>query len=79
MLHLNDSRKEFGSRVDRHEHIGQGCIGDAGFRCLLAEPRLKGIPGIVETPKDDDDPELAEDRANLARLRVLEAEPPADG
>jgi len=74
MLHLNDSKKEFGSRIDRHEHIGKGCIGETGFRNVLREPRLRGIPGIIETPKDDrKDKELWEDRANLELLRKLEA------
>ena len=73
LLHLNDSLKDCGSRVDRHTHIGEGCIGEAGFRCLLAESRFKGIPGILETPKGDD-PTLADDRRNLATLRRLEAD-----
>lgn len=68
MLHINDSKKDCGSRIDRHEHIGQGCLGEAAFRCFFAEPRFKGIPGIIETPKDDDDPELKEDRMNLTKL-----------
>lgn len=73
LLHLNDSKKEFGSRLDRHEHIGKGCIGEAGFRNVLREPRLRGIPAIIETPKDEKtDPELNEDRANLELLRKLE-------
>jgi len=72
MLHLNDSKKDCGSRIDRHEHIGKGCIGEAGFHCLLREPRLQGIPGIIETPKEDT-VEMAEDRENLALLRRLEA------
>ncbi len=74
MLHLNDSKKDCGSRIDRHEHIGKGCIGAVGFSCVLQEPRLRGIPGIIETPKDDaKDPDLKEDRENLTLLRELEA------
>ncbi|MFA4945657.1 MAG: deoxyribonuclease IV [Lentisphaeria bacterium] len=72
LLHLNDSKKPLASKVDRHEHIGQGCIGLDGFRSVLREPAFRGIPGILETPKDEDDPELREDRANLARLRECE-------
>ena len=72
MLHLNDSKKECGQHLDRHEPIGEGCIGEPGFRCLLAEPRLKGIPGILETPKSDD-PAMTDDRRNLATLRRCEA------
>ncbi len=73
VMHLNDSKKPFGSNLDRHEHIGQGSLGEDAFRCVLREPALKGIPGILETPKDDDDPELTEDRNALALLRKLEA------
>lgn len=67
-MHVNDSKKELGSRVDRHEHIGEGKIGEAGFRLLMTEPRLADIPKYLETPKD---PELESDRKNLARLRAL--------
>ncbi len=70
MLHLNDSKGELGSRLDRHEHIGRGRIGEAGFAALLAEPLLRGIPGILETPKDPGT--LAEDVRNLTLLRRLE-------
>lgn len=72
MLHLNDSKKDLSSHVDRHEHIGTGCIGEEGFRCVLNEPALKGIPGILETPKDEDDPDMTDDRRNLAKLRACE-------
>ena len=67
-VHLNDSKKGLGSRVDRHEHIGRGEIGDEGFRLLLNDPRFARHPMTLETPKGDD---LAEDRENLARLRGL--------
>ena len=67
-VHLNDSKKGLGSRVDRHEHIGRGEIGDEGFRLLLNDPRFARHPMTLETPKGDD---LAEDRENLARLREL--------
>ena len=52
LLHLNDSKKELGSHVDRHEHIGQGEIGLAGFKALISHPKLKKINGILETHKD---------------------------
>ena len=68
-IHLNDSKKELGARVDRHEHIGQGYIGLEGFRCLLNDPRLKGIPMVLETPKDEKT--MAEDVSNLKTLRGL--------
>lgn len=67
-IHVNDSKKPLGSRVDRHEHIGEGAIGDSGFRRLLRDPRLAQIPKYLETPKD---PDLKFDRKNLARLRRL--------
>lgn len=67
-FHLNDSRKELGSRVDRHEHIGQGKIGLEGFRLLLNDPRFAGQAMTLETPKGKD---LAEDRENLRLLRSL--------
>ncbi len=67
-FHLNDSQKELGSRVDRHAHIGQGCIGVEAFRLLVNDPRFAELPMIIETPKGDD---MAEDRMNLALLRSL--------
>jgi deoxyribonuclease-4 len=65
-IHLNDSKKDLGSRVDRHEHIGQGCIGTQGFALLLNDPRLAHLPMVLETPKEDD-----ADVRNLAMLRSL--------
>jgi deoxyribonuclease-4 len=50
-FHLNDSRRELGSRVDRHAHIGQGEMGLAPFARLLADRRFRGIPMYLETPK----------------------------
>jgi deoxyribonuclease-4 len=67
-IHVNDSKKDLGSRVDRHEHIGAGKIGEAGFRLLMTEPRLRSVPKYLETPKD---PDLDWDRKNLAALRRL--------
>ncbi len=49
-IHLNDSKKPLGSRVDRHENIGKGLIGLDAFRFLMTDPRLKMIPKILETP-----------------------------
>lgn len=72
-IHVNDSKKPRGSRVDRHEHIGRGTIGQAGFRNLLSEPRLAAIPKFLETPKDE---ALDFDRRNLATLRRLAAAGP---
>ncbi len=67
-FHLNDSKKDLGARVDRHEHIGQGRIGTEGFRCLLNDPRFTAHPMTLETPKGKD---LLEDQQNLATLRAL--------
>lgn len=67
-FHLNDSKKGVGSRVDRHEHIGQGAMGLAGFRFLMNDPRFARVPKILETPKGDND-EM--DAVNLQTLRDL--------
>jgi deoxyribonuclease-4 len=68
VLHLNDSKKGLGSRVDRHAHIGEGELGAAAFGFVLSDPRLDGLPGVLETPKGDDG---EEDRRNLATLSAL--------
>jgi len=68
IIHINDSKKEFGSKKDRHEHIGKGFIGLDGFRNIVNDRRLKKIPMILETPKGED---LAEDIENLRVLRSL--------
>ncbi|MGC3968609.1 MAG: deoxyribonuclease IV [Pirellulales bacterium] len=69
-FHLNDSKKGLGSRVDRHEHIGEGMIGIDAFRHLLADPRFRPIPMYLETPKGmRDDEDL--DTINLRTLRSL--------
>jgi len=67
-FHFNDSKKPLGSRVDRHENIGDGFIGLEGCRNLLNDKRLQHIPKILETPKGK---EQLEDLENLARLRRL--------
>ncbi len=67
-LHLNDSRKGLGSRVDRHTHIGKGMIGKPAFRLIVNDVRLLGIPMVLETPKG---PGLPEDIENLTLLRSL--------
>ena len=51
LLHLNDSKKELGSRVDRHEHIGKGTIGIECFRLIMNDPCFRSVPKIIETPK----------------------------
>ncbi|MBU0638133.1 MAG: deoxyribonuclease IV [Planctomycetes bacterium] len=69
--HLNDSRNDLGARVDRHEHIGRGRIGSAGFRHVLSDVRFHGVPLILETPKGKDAQGREWDRVNLRRLRAL--------
>ena len=68
MFHVNDSKRERGSRVDRHEHIGRGSIGKKGFSHLMNDRRFEAIPKILETPKG---PELKEDVKNMRALRSL--------
>ena len=74
-VHANDSKKDLGSRVDRHEAIGKGFIGAEAFRLLLTDPRLANVPIVLETPKEGD-----MDPVNLAALRraagLLAAETP---
>ena len=52
-LHLNDSKKPLGCRVDRHERPGQGCIGKGAFERLLNDPRFASIPGYLELPPEE--------------------------
>ncbi len=68
VIHANDSKKERGCRVDRHERIGHGAIGAKGFANLMNEPAFEHVPKILETPKDE---EGAWDREGLAALRKL--------
>jgi deoxyribonuclease IV len=69
-FHLNDSKRELGSRVDRHEHIGEGCLGLGPFRRILNDPRFADLPMYLETPKGRrDDEDL--DAINLRTLRGL--------
>jgi deoxyribonuclease-4 len=68
VVHVNDSRKPFGSRLDRHEQIGKGMIGLEGFRSLMNDPRLSSVPKILETEKSED---MHEDVENMSRLRSL--------
>jgi deoxyribonuclease-4 len=67
LFHLNDSMGELGSHLDRHQHIGLGKIGLAGFEYLVNHPELSKLPGILETPQTTAD----DDRRNLAVLRGL--------
>jgi deoxyribonuclease-4 len=67
-FHLNDSKKGLGSRVDRHEHIGEGQLGLDAFAFLLNDQRFRGIPKLIETPKTI---ETESDQKNLKLLRSL--------
>ena len=69
-FHLNDSRRELGSRVDRHAHVGHGEMGLAPFGYLLADRRFRKIPMYLETPKGKRDG-VDWDEINLASLRNL--------
>ncbi len=73
IIHLNDSKRPLGSRVDRHEHIGEGHIGIEGFRCIMNDPRLRDIPKIIETPKFKDG--IEQDPRNLRVLKSLVGAP----
>ena len=74
-VHTNDSKKELGSHVDRHEHIGKGMIGIEGFTLLMNDPRFENIPKILETPKEED---MREDIENMDILRSLRHTPKHD-
>jgi deoxyribonuclease-4 len=69
-FHLNDSRRELGSRVDRHEHIGRGKLGLEPFRNLLRDARFRKVPMYLETPKGQENG-VDLDAANLDALRGL--------
>jgi deoxyribonuclease-4 len=72
-FHLNDSAREFGSRVDRHAHIGRGKLGLEPFRLLLADERFQAIPMYLETPKGQEHG-VDLDVINLQTLRRLAAQ-----
>ncbi|MHB1287042.1 MAG: deoxyribonuclease IV [Leptospirales bacterium] len=74
--HLNDALFQLGSGRDRHTHLGTGHIGTWFFWKLLKDPRFRGCPMILETPKTDGD---REDRLNLATLSILEHQTEFDG
>ncbi|MEM4246391.1 MAG: TIM barrel protein, partial [Candidatus Bathyarchaeia archaeon] len=67
LIHANDSKGKLGSRIDRHEHIGMGHIGTKGFKALLSNSRVRGLPLIIETPADG----RASDVQDLKTLRRL--------
>lgn len=67
-IHINDSKKALGSRVDRHEHIGQGFIGLEGFTNIMNDKKIAHVPKILETPKGK---ACLEDLENIKTLRRL--------
>jgi len=67
LIHANDSKAPLASRVDRHEHIGKGYIGEDGFRRILRHPKLRRKPFILETPIDED----GDDARNMEKLKQL--------
>ncbi|MDE1171114.1 MAG: deoxyribonuclease IV [Verrucomicrobium sp.] len=64
-FHLNDSKVPFASRKDRHDHLGEGEIGLEAFRQIVADPRWRDVPMVLETPKEE---EMAEDVENWKKL-----------
>ena len=69
--HLNDSKRELGSRIDRHEHVGLGHIGDEGFRPIVRRREWRGVPKVLETPKGQREDGVPWDEVNVARLRNM--------
>jgi len=67
LLHLNDSKTPLGSRVDRHWHIGEGYIGNEGFRNIVNHPKLLHLPGIMETPHKSEE----DDMRNMEKIESL--------
>jgi len=66
-LHLNDCLRDYNSHVDRHWHIGEGKIGLDGFKILLNHPAFRGVPKIMETPKETEE----DDPRNMRTIRSL--------
>lgn len=65
LVHANDSKADFGAHLDRHEHLGQGKIGQAGFAALIAHPKLQNVDFILETPHD------GQEKQDLGLLKKL--------
>ena len=73
VIHINDSKRDLGSRVDRHEHIGQGKIGPRGLANFVRDERFARTPFILETPKGLDPSGRNLDEVNIAAVRGLES------
>jgi deoxyribonuclease-4 len=69
VMHLNDSKQDLGSHIDRHENIGYGTIGDAGFRVILNHPKLALLSGVLEVPGMDG--KSGPDEANMRHILSL--------
>ncbi len=67
VVHLNDSKGDLGSHLDRHEHIGLGRIGEDGFKLILSDRRIRSLPLIMETPVDS----RRDDRGNIQKAYEL--------
>lgn len=67
VVHLNDSKGDLGSQIDRHEHIGLGFIGGEGFKTILRNETIRRLPLILETPIDN----RRDDYGNLEKVREL--------
>lgn len=67
VIHLNDALGDLGSKLDRHEHIGMGSIGEKGFKRILSHPLFHDLPLICETPIDF----RRDDQGNIAKVREL--------
>ena len=78
-VHVNDSKKDLGGRVDRHEHIGKGFLGLEAFRLLMNDPRFNDVPLILETPKSDDCHEDVENLTTLIGLVAVGGHGPGTG
>jgi deoxyribonuclease-4 len=71
LFHLNDSKRDLGARVDRHEHLGHGYIGKTAFSHILNDPLFRDVPFVIETPKGKDENNIDWDLKNLKFLKDL--------
>ena len=73
VFHMNDSKRPLGSRVDRHEHIGAGCLGLEPFRRIVNDPRFRHLPMLLETPKGEGKARgpIVADPLDVRNLRAL--------
>lgn len=77
-FHLNDSKKPLGSRIDRHEHIGEGCVGIGLFWRLVNDPRFASVPAVLETEPREGEAPFRDEVALLASLvGATEPAPPS--